>query len=199
ERALEHGWYDVSTLKEPYRIEGKKTMGYEICEQLGRVPDLIFYPTGGGTGLVGMWKAFDEMEKLGWIDSRRPRMISVQTEGCAPIVRAFEQGADSAEPWQNAHTLASGLRVPAAVADFLILRAVYESNGAAIAVSDEEMLDDSWALARCEGTLPAPEGGATLTALRKLLKEGSISRDETVVLFNTGSAYKYQANMPQDW
>jgi threonine synthase len=145
-----------------------------------------------------MWKAFDELEQLGWIDSRRPRMVSVQSDGCAPIVRAFHNRAEHAEPWRDAHTLASGLRVPAAVADFLILRALYESKGTAVAVSDEQMLADSWEIARLEGTLPAPEGGATLTALRKLLDDDFLSPDETVVLFNTGSAYKYQANMPQE-
>ena len=193
------GWFDLSTFKEPYRVEGKKTMGYELAEQLNwRLPDVIIYPTGGGTGLVGMWKAFDEMEKIGWIDSHRPRMVTVQSDGCAPIVKAFENGEKSATPWQNAQTLASGLRVPAAVADFLILQALYESNGTAVAITDEDMLADSWQIAEMEGILPAPEGGATLTALKMLLDEGWVAKDELVVLFNTGSAYKYQANMPQD-
>ncbi|HUX06413.1 MAG TPA: threonine synthase [Acidobacteriota bacterium] len=197
ERKEREGWFDLSTFKEPYRVEGKKTMGYELAEQLGwRLPDVIIYPTGGGTGLVGMWKAFDEMEQMGWIDSKRPRMVSVQSEGCAPIIRAMEEGSEHARLWENAHTIASGLRVPGAVADFLILRAIRESGGTAVAVSDEAMLADSWEIARKEGVLPAPEGGATLSALRKLLDDGRVTRDEEVVLYNTGSAYKYQDNMP---
>ncbi len=199
ERKEREGWFDLSTFKEPYRVDGKKTMGYELAEQLGwRLPDVIIYPTGGGTGLVGMWKAFDEMEQLGWIDSQRPRMVSVQSEGCAPIIRAMEEGSEHARLWENAHTIASGLRVPGAVADFLILRAIRESGGTAVAVSDEAMLADSWEIARKEGVLPAPEGGATLSALKKLLDTGAINRDEEVILFNTGSAYKYQDNMPLD-
>ena len=199
ERKQKEGWFDLSTFKEPYRVEGKKTMGYEIAEQLGwRLPDAIIYPTGGGTGLVGMWKAFDEMERLGWIGPERPRMISVQSEGCAPIVRAFEQGTEHAEPWENASTLASGLRVPSAVADFLILRAIRESGGTAVAVSDAEMLHCCWEIACMEGILPAPEGGATLAALKRLLDSGDVSPNEEVVLFNTGSAYKYRENMPLD-
>ena len=199
ERKEKEGWFDLSTFKEPYRVEGKKTMGYELAEQLDwQLPDVIIYPTGGGTGLVGMWKAFEEMEQLGWIDSQRPRMISVQSDGCAPIVKAFNDGQEKAAFWENAHTLASGLRVPAAVADFLMLRAIRESGGIAVAVSDEEMLKASWEIARMEGILPAPEGGATLAALSKLLAEGTVKADETVVLFNTGSAYKYQENMPLD-
>ncbi len=199
ERKEREGWFDLSTFKEPYRVDGKKTMGYELAEQLSwRLPDVIIYPTGGGTGLVGMWKAFDEMEQLGWIDSKRPRMVSVQSEGCAPIIRAMEEGSEHARLWENAHTIASGLRVPGAVADFLILRAIRESGGTAVAVSDEAMLADSWEIARKEGVLPAPEGGATLSALKKLLDTGAINRDEEVILFNTGSAYKYQDNMPLD-
>jgi threonine synthase len=187
------GWYDVSTLKEPYRIEGKKTMGYELAEQLGwRLPDWIVYPTGGGTGLIGMWKAFDELEAIGWIEpGRRPRMVSVQAAGCAPIVRAFEQGTEKATPWENAHTTADGLRVPRAIGDFLILRAVRASGGTAIAVSDAEMIDDMLEIGRLEGISAAPEGGASLTAIRKLVAEGRIKPEETVVLFNTGGALKY--------
>jgi len=197
EKKEAEGWFDQSTFKEPYRVEGKKTMGYELAEQLGwRLPDVIIYPTGGGTGLVGMWKAFAEMEELGWIGPKRPRMVSVQSDGCAPIVRAFEEGCEKASYWENAQTLASGLRVPAAVADFLILRAIRESSGAAVAVSDEDMLRCSWQLAALQGVLPAPEGGATLAALGTLLETGQVQRHEEVVLFNTGSGYKYQENMP---
>ena len=187
------GWYDVSTLKEPYRVEGKKTMGYELAEQLDwRLPDWIVYPTGGGTGLVGMWKAFDELEAIGWIEpSRRPRMVSVQATGCAPIVRAFEEGTEKAAPWENAHTAADGLRVPRAIGDFLILRAVRESGGTAIAVSDAEMVDDMIEIGSKEGISAAPEGGAALSAIRKLVALGQIKRDETVILFNTGGALKY--------
>jgi threonine synthase len=186
------GWFDVSTLKEPYRLEGKKTMGLEIAEQMDwRLPDVIIYPTGGGTGLVGMWKAFNEMEALGWIGKQRPRLVSVQAAGCAPIVRAFEQGAEHAEPWANAQTVAAGLRVPSAVGDFLILRAIRETGGTAIAVSDEELLAGQQALARAEGVCPAPEGGATVAALGKLLRSGWLRRSESVVLFNTGHAIKY--------
>ena len=192
ERKEKQGWFDVSTLKEPYRIEGKKTMGYELAEQFDwKLPDVIFYPTGGGTGLVGMWKAFDEMELMGWIGSERPRFVSVQAEGCAPIVRAFEQGEDSAEMWDNAHTVASGLRVPGAVGDFLMLRALRETGGCAIAVSDEELIRESHRIARMTGVFPAPEGGATLAALLKLRDSGWVNGSERVVLFNTGSGYKY--------
>ncbi|HQZ40909.1 MAG TPA: threonine synthase, partial [Vicinamibacterales bacterium] len=187
------GWYDVSTLKEPYRVEGKKTMGYELAEQLGwRLPDWIVYPTGGGTGLVGMWKAFDEMEAIGWIPAgHRPRMVSVQAAGCAPIVRAFEQGAEKAAPWENAHTSADGLRVPRAIGDFLILKAIRDSGGAALAVTDEQMVDDMLAIGRHEGVSASPEGGAALSAIRRLVADGRIGRDQTVVLFNTGGALKY--------
>lgn len=186
--------FDVSTLKEPYRLEGKKTMGYEIAEQMNwELPDVIIYPTGGGTGLVGMWKAFNEMEKLGWIGSKRPRMVSVQSTGCAPIIRAFEEGKEFAEPWQNSATIADGLRVPAAVGDFLILRAVKESGGTAIAVDDSSILECSNEIARNEGIFPAPEGGATLSAFLSLRNSGWIKNDESVVLFNTGSGHKYMS------
>lgn len=188
----EYGWFDVATLREPYRIEGKKTMGYELFEQFdGALPDVILYPTGGGTGLIGMWKAFDEMEQMGWIGSSRPRMVSVQAAGCAPIVRAFEQGVDHAEMWQNAATMASGLRVPRAIGDFLMLEAIRKSDGTAIAVSEEEIHDAWGEMSSRIGVMVAPEGAATLAALRTLLENGLISRDERVVLFNTGSGLKY--------
>ncbi|MEX0899839.1 MAG: threonine synthase [Gammaproteobacteria bacterium] len=191
-QAAERGWHNVATLKEPFRIEGKKTMGYELAEQCNfELPNVIVYPTGGGTGLIGMWKAFDEMEAMGWIDERRPRMVSVQATGCAPIVRAFERGADSAEPWPDAHTIASGLRVPAAVGDFLMLRILRDSDGAALAVDDDEMLKASNEMARLTGIFPAPEGGATLAALHRLLERKLVDPDERIVLFNTGSGYKY--------
>ena len=189
--AKEHGWFDLSTLKEPYRVEGKKTMGYELLEQLGHLPDAIIYPTGGGTGLVGMWKAFDEMETLGWIDSRRPRMFSVQASGCAPIVRAWEQDDEFAEPWQNAHTYAAGLRVPRAVGDFLILRGIRESGGAAIAVDDAAMREAVLTMGRTTGIFAAPEGGATAAAVPLLIAQGRLRPDEEIVLFNTGSGLKY--------
>jgi threonine synthase len=187
------GWYDVSTLKEPYRIEGKKTMAYELAEQLAwQWPDWIVYPTGGGTGMVGMWKAFDELEEIGWMPrGRRPRMVSVQADGCAPIVRAFEQGAEKAPAWENAATLADGLRVPRAIGDFLILRAIRESGGTAIAVSDQEMIEGMLTAGRTEGISAAPEGGATIAAVRRLVAAGTIQRSESVVLFNTGGALKY--------
>ena len=191
-RKESEGWYDVSTLREPYRVEGKKTLGYEIAEQSEWIlPDVIIYPTGGGTGLVGMWKAFDELQQLGWIGEKRPRMISVQAAGCAPIVRAFDAGARFAEEFENAHTVASGLRVPKAIGDFLILDAIRESGGTAIAVADDELLEGSRELARMEGIFAAPEGGACVPALRKLLERGDVKPDETVVLFNTGSGIKY--------
>jgi threonine synthase len=188
-----HGWYDVSTLREPYRVEGKKTMGYELAEQLDwRLPDWIIYPTGGGTGMVGMWKAFEEMEAIGWLaGGHRPKMVSVQTEGCAPIVRAFDTGATKAEEWQNPRTVADGLRVPRAVGDFLILQAARDSGGTAIAVSDAAMVADMLAIGRLAGISAAPEGAATLSAVRQLVADGKIRRDETVVLFNTGGALKY--------
>ena len=184
----ERGWFDVATLKEPYRAEGKKTMGFELAEQLGwRLPDAIIYPAGGGTGIVGMWKAFEELEALGWIGSKRPRMIIVQAEGCAPLVRAFQAGAETAEPWQGAETLAGGLRVPAAIGDFLILRAVRESGGTALAVSDAEMLSAVTLLAATEGIFAGLEGAATVAAYGKLLKDGTLKTEDEVVLFNTGS------------
>jgi threonine synthase len=191
-RKESEGWFDVSTLKEPYRVEGKKTLGYEIAEQLGwTLPDVIVYPTGGGTGLVGMWKAFDEMQQLGWIGDKRPRMVTVQAAGCAPIVRAFESGENSAAPIENATTLAAGLRVPKAIGDFLILDAIRESGGTAIAVTDDELVEGARELARTEGIFAAPEGGACVPAVRKLLDRGDIKPDEKVVLFNTGSGIKY--------
>jgi threonine synthase len=190
----EHGWFDLSTLKEPYRVEGKKTMGYELFEQLGgRLPDVIVYPTGGGTGLVGMWKAFDEMERMGWIGDERPRMVTVQADGCAPVVRAFERGDDVAEPWADAHTFAAGLRVPKAVGDFLMLRALRESNGAAIAVPDEAMADAVLLMGATTGVFGAPEGGAAVAATQRLRERGEISADAEVVIFNTGSGLKYVA------
>jgi threonine synthase len=193
ERGGPLGWYDVSTLKEPYRIEGKKTMGYELAEQFGwRLPDWIIYPTGGGTGMVGMWKAFEELEALGWMPAgRRPRMVSVQAENCAPIVRAFERGTEKAEPWQNAATIADGLRVPRAIGDFLVLRAIRESGGTAVAVADADMVDAMRELGAHEGISAAPEGGAALHALKILLEHGTIDRTDTVVVFNTGGALKY--------
>jgi threonine synthase len=187
-----NGWFEVSTMKEPYRVEGKKTLGYEIAEQSAWVlPDVVIYPTGGGTGLIGMWKAFDEMQQLGWIDEKRPRMVSVQAEGCAPIVRAFTAGQRFAEEFPNAATVASGIRVPKAIGDFLILDALKESGGAAIAVSDEELLDGARQLARTEGIFAAPEGGACVPALRKLLDKGLVKNSDKVVLFNTGAGVKY--------
>ncbi len=184
--------FDVSTLREPYRIEGKKTMGYEIAEQFGwTLPDVLIYPTGGGTGLIGMWKAFDEMEEMGWIDSQRPRMVSVQAAGCAPIVRAFEDGASSAEPWQNATTVAAGMRVPSAAGDFLILDAIRESNGTALAVDDESMLAMAAQIGRTEGLFASPEGAATAVAFEELQRQGWIKPDDKVVLFNTGTGLKY--------
>lgn len=187
-----HDRFDLSTLKEPYRIEGKKTMGYELAEQFNwTLPDVIIYPTGGGTGLIGMWKAFAEMEKLGWIGPERPRMVTVQSDGCAPMVKAFHDGREFAEPWPCAKTLADGLRVPSAVGDFLILRALRESNGTAVAVPDEEMLEGSNAIGRTQGISACPEGGATLAAFKRLQTEGWIHDDESVVLFNTATAHKY--------
>jgi threonine synthase len=186
------GRFDVSTLKEPYRIEGKKTMGYEVAEQKDwRLPDVIIYPTGGGTGLVGMWKAFAEMEALGWIGSKRPRMVTVQAEGCAPMVRAFHEGKEFAEAWVNARTIADGMRVPAAVGDFLIIRALRESGGTAVAVSDVEILEATYLLGKTTGIWPAPEGGATLAGLLRLKKDGWVRDGESVVLFNTGNGAKY--------
>lgn len=191
-RKEQEGWFDVSTLKEPYRIEGKKTLGYELAEQFGwKLPDVIIYPTGGGTGLVGMWKAFDEMEQLGWIGPERPRMVTVQAAGCAPIVRAFEDGQRFADEFPNAHTTASGLRVPRAIGDFLILEALRASNGTAIAVSDAEMLQAAREIGSSEGLFVAPEGAACLAALQKLIALNWITADENIVLFNTGAGVKY--------
>lgn len=191
-RKEKEGWFDVSTLKEPYRVEGKKTLGYELAEQMDwRLPDVIIYPTGGGTGLIGMWKAFDEMERLGWITSKRPRMVTVQAEGCAPIVRAFEEGNRFADEFPNAATTASGLRVPKAIGDFLILDALRASGGTAIAVSDEELITAVREIGAVEGLFCAPEGAACLPALKKLLASGEIHKNESVVLFNTGSGVKY--------
>jgi threonine synthase len=187
------GWYDMSTLKEPYRVEGKKTMAYEIGEQLGwTFPDWIIYPTGGGTGMVGMWKAFEELEAIGWkARGSRPKMVSVQAEHCAPIVRAFKEGAERSELWQNARTVADGLRVPKAIGDFLVLRAIRESGGTAVTSSDEEMVAAMRELGSREGISAAPEGGAALQALRVLLRDGLVRSTDTVVLFNTGGALKY--------
>ena len=186
------GWFDVSTLKEPYRIEGKKTMGLELAEQFGwDLPDVIFYPTGGGTGLIGMWKAFAELEAIGFIGKKRPRMVAVQAQGCAPMVRAFEAGEEIAPRWENAHTIASGIRVPQAVGDFLILRAVRESNGFAIAVDDEAIAESLADVAREDGLLLCPEGAATMAAYRKALAEGRVRRDERAVLFNCSTGLKY--------
>ncbi|MBM3224060.1 MAG: threonine synthase [Candidatus Tectomicrobia bacterium] len=196
----EYGWFDLSTLKEPYRVEGKKTMGYELAEQFDwELPHVIIYPTGGGTGLIGMWKSFDEMEALGWIDSHRPRMVTVQAEGCAPIVRAFQSGATRAEPWQNATTMAAGLRVPSAVGDALMLRALRESEGTAVAVSEAEILESVQAIGASEGMFVCPEGGAALAGLRRLIAEGWIDPEERVVLFNTGSGLKYLDALPPDF
>jgi threonine synthase len=186
------GWFDVSTLKEPYRVEGKKTLGYELAEQLDwTLPDVIIYPTGGGTGLIGMWKAFDEMEQMGWIGPRRPRMVTVQAAGCAPIVRAFEEGKRFADEFPNAATVASGLRVPRAIGDFLILDAIRESGGTAIAVTDAELISATREIGAAEGVFCAPEGAACLPALRKLIASGKVNPEERVVLFNTGAGVKY--------
>jgi threonine synthase len=186
------GWFDVSTLKEPYRVEGKKTLGYELAEQLNwQLPDVIIYPTGGGTGLIGMWKAFDEMQQMGWIDSKRPRMVTVQAAGCAPIVRAFEEGKRFADEFPNAATTASGLRVPKAIGDFLILDAIRESGGTAVAVTDEELIAATGEIGAAEGVFCAPEGAACLPALRKLIEAGMVNKNDQVVLFNTGSGVKY--------
>jgi threonine synthase len=192
ERKTADGWFDVSTLKEPYRVEGKKTMGYEIAEQLNwRLPDVIIYPTGGGTGLIGMWKAFAELQELGWIGSARPRMVSVQATGCAPIVKAFEENKATAEPWQNAQTVASGLRVPQAVADFLMLKAIRDSSGTALSVGDDEMLAEIPLVGKAEGIFFCPEGAACVAALRHLVANGWIKPDEEILIFNTASGLKY--------
>ena len=199
-RAKEHGWYECATLKEPYRVEGKKTMGYEIAEQMDwQLPDAILYPTGGGTGLVGMWKAFCELETMGFVPSKRPRMYAVQAEGCAPIVKAFQEGREDAPFWDGARTHAHGLRVPKALGDFLILRALRESHGAGIAVSEAEIVEGVKEAAASEGLFMAPEGGACVAAARKLKASGHLSPDDTVVLFDTGSGYKYVENMEPLW
>jgi len=191
-KAAELGLFDVSTLREPYRVEGKKTMGYEIAQDLGwRLPEAIVYPTGGGTGIVGMWKAFEEMETMGWIGSERPKMIAVQAEGCAPIVRAFERGDRHAEPWQNATTVAAGIRVPAAIGDYLILDAVRDSGGTALTVSDDEMMGSMREMATLEGIFPAPEGAATLAGYAKLRASGFLAPETETVLMNTGTGLKY--------
>lgn len=190
--AAEGRWFDFSTLKEPYRIEGKKTMGLELAAQLGwTLPDAIFYPTGGGTGLIGMWKAFDELERLGWIGSKRPRMYAVQASGCAPIVRAFEAGEEHAERWEDAHTVAAGIRVPRAVGDFLILRAVRQSGGRAVAVGDPAIMEAVRECARQDGLLLCPEGGATLAAYKEAVRSGEVDGGEQVVLFNCATGLKY--------
>lgn len=193
EKARAEGWFDVSTFKEPYRVEGKKVMGYELAESFGwQLPDVIIYPTGGGTGLVGMWKAFAELEALGWLENtKRPRMVSVQAEGCAPVVKAFQARAEFCDFWINAQTLASGLRVPKSFADHLILKDIYESQGSAVAVSDSSILAAQKQLAGLEGIFAAPEGAATLAALKSLIEQGWIQPDERIVLFNTGSGLKY--------
>ena len=189
-------WWNVATFKEPFRLEGKKTLGYEIAEQSDwRLPEVIFYPTGGGTGLVGMWKAFAEMRALGWIDGPPPRLVSVQARGCAPVVRAFEQGADRVAPWPDASTAAMGLRVPSPFADVLMLKAIRETGGTAVAVSEEDLMDGMVELAETEGCFACPEGGATLAALRRLRVSGEVAADARVVIFNTGSGLKY----PEAW
>jgi threonine synthase len=191
-RKTKEGWFDLSTLKEPYRVEGKKTLGYELAERFGwELPDVILYPTGGGTGLIGMWKAFDEMEVMGWIGPKRPRMFSVQASGCAPIARAFDEGATSAEEFANAHTCASGLRVPKAVADFLMLRILRESKGGAITVDDETMIRTTREVGAAEGIFAAPEGAACFAALRTLVSDERVAPKERIVIFNTGSGIKY--------
>ena len=196
EQVAAEGWYEVSTLKEPYRIEGKKTMGYELWENFdGELPDAIVYPTGGGVGLIGMWKAFAELESMGLIDDRRPRMIAVQATGCAPIVRAFDANEADSVYWDEAATVASGLRVPKALGDFLVLNGVYESDGAAIAVSDDELMHAALELARTEGIYAAPEGGAGLACVAQLIDSRKLDPDDRIVVFNTGSAYKY----PEAW
>jgi threonine synthase len=186
------GYFAMSTLKEPYRIEGKKTMGYELAEQFRfQLPDVIIYPTGGGTGLIGMWKAFGEMEKMGWIDSKRPKMVAVQAEGCAPIPTAYRDGKEEAGEWPDPSTVAAGLRVPSAVGDFLMLNIIRESAGTALSVTDQELMHDTRELAAKEGILASPEGGATLSTLKKLMSDGFVKNDDRVVLFITGSGYKY--------
>ncbi len=190
--AEEQGLFDLSTLKEPYRAEGKKTMGLEIAMQLGwRMPDAIIYPTGGGTGIIGMYKGFQELLELGWVEGRPPKFIAVQASGCQPIVKAFQEGKDVAQPWPNAETIADGLRVPSPFADYLILQAIRETGGTALAVEDQEMVDAMYELASTEGIIACPEGAATLVGLKRLLREGFLGAEETIVLLNTGSGYKY--------
>jgi len=191
-RKTAEGWFDMSTLKEPYRVEGKKTLGYELAEQLDwTLPDVVLYPTGGGTGLIGMWKAFDEMEALGWIGAKRPRMFTIQANGCAPIVRAFEAGEKFAAEFPDAHTVASGLRVPKAVGDFIMLDILRKSGGGAVTVEDAEMISATREVGAAEGLFVAPEGAACFVALKKLAAQGRIGKDESVVIFNTGSGIKY--------
>jgi threonine synthase len=186
------GWFSAATLKEPYRIEGKKTMGYELAEQFDfNLPDVIIYPTGGGTGLIGMWKAFQEMKTMGWLKGPLPKMVSVQADGCAPIPRAYDNGETHAKEWENPHTLAAGLRVPSAVGDFLMLEAIRDSGGTAVAVSDEELMDQTMALSSREGIFSSPEGGASVACLKRLLDSGFITPDDSVVVYITGSGYKY--------
>ncbi|MBC7927162.1 MAG: threonine synthase [Bryobacteraceae bacterium] len=192
ERKATEGWFEVSTLKEPYRIEGKKTMGYEVAEQFGwELPDAILYPAGGGVGLIGMWKAFDEMQALGWVGSKRPKLIAVQAEGCQPMVEAWKAGAERAQFYPNAATVASGLRVPKPLGDALMIRAMRETNGTALAISDADMLDGALECSRAEGVFAAPEGGACVAAVRRLLAEGFLHREERIVIFNTGTGLKY--------
>jgi len=194
------GWFDISTLKEPYRIEGKKTMGLELADQFGwELPDVILYPTGGGTGLIGMWKAFNELKEMGWVKGKLPRMVSVQAEGCAPIVRAYENGDEFAELWQDAHTVAAGIRVPVAVGDFLMLRAIRESEGFAVAVSDEKILAAQAECAKTEGFLMCPEGAATYAAYKQEIASGRISPDESAVLFNCATGLKYPMPAADAW
>jgi threonine synthase len=198
EKKTSEGWFDISTLKEPYRVEGKKTLGYEIAEQLHwRLPDVIIYPTGGGTGLIGMWKAFAELEELGWIGGARPRMVSIQASGCAPIVKAFSENKTTAEPWRNAHTIASGLRVPQAVADFLMLQILRDSHGTALSVADDEMLKEIPRMGNAEGIFLCPEGAACVAALRRLVENGWIKPPDEVLIFNTASGLKYLDVIPQ--
>jgi threonine synthase len=190
------GWYDASTLREPYRIEGKKTMGFELAEQLGwRLPDVIVYPTGGGVGLIGMWKAFDELRAIGWLDQKRPRFVAVQAEGCAPIVRAFVEGRNESEPWPDPRTFAAGIRVPKALGDFIVLKALRESSGTAIAVSESDIAGSMRDAGRAEGMLVCPEGGAAIAGTAKLRRDGWISADDEVVIFNTGTGLKYAESL----
>lgn len=198
ERAREHGWFEMATLKEPYRVEGKKTMGYELWEQLaGELPDAVLYPTGGGTGLIGMWKAFDELQEMGLLGAERPRMFVVQSEGCAPIVKAWEEGAERSKPWEDAATVAPGIRVPAPFADDLILQTLRESGGSAVAVSDEVIVPSMRRFGRLEGIDACPEGAATLAGLELLLADGTLSGDERIVLFNTGTGLKHPELRPE--